>query len=165
VTTAPQPQPVAPKSERTAADDVFRAALRGMLLLLALVGVLGVGVGALVAGTPGVWGALIGVGLVLVFSGTTVLSMLRTSGASPSTMAAVVMGAWLGKIVVVIIVLAILRDMDFYSRGVLAVVVAVGVIGSALLDYRAVARGRVPYVEPVSQAVSQADGRSENGQP
>ncbi|WP_066584575.1 hypothetical protein [Cellulomonas timonensis] len=160
MTTTPQSQPLTPRSERTAADDVFRAALRGMLVLLALVTVLGVGIGALVAGTPGVWGALIGVALVLVFSGTTVLSMLRTSGSSPATMAAVVMGAWLGKIVVVIVVLAILRDMDFYSRGVLAIVVAVGVIGSALLDYRAVANGRVPYVEPVSQQ----DGRSDNSQ-
>jgi hypothetical protein len=38
--------------------------------------------------------------------------------------------------------------MDFYDRVVLAVVVAVAVIGSALLDYRAVSRGRVPYVSP-----------------
>ncbi|MBM7331708.1 hypothetical protein JS562_54030, partial [Agrobacterium sp. S2] len=48
----------------------------------------------------------------------------------------------------VVVVLAVLRGMDFYDRYVLAVVVAVAVIGSALLDYRAVQRGRVPYVSP-----------------
>ncbi len=131
-----------------AARDVFAGALRGMLLLLAVLAVVGGGVGWLLAGTPGLWGALVGVGLVLVFSGTTVLSMLRTAHSSPQTMAAVVMGAWLAKVLVVIVVLAVLRGMDFYSKPVLGVVVLVGVLGSAVIDYRAVTRGRVPYVEP-----------------
>ncbi|MBO3086367.1 TrbC/VirB2 family protein [Cellulomonas fengjieae] len=140
--------PVTPRADRSAADQVFRTALRDMLILLGALAVLGVGIGALVAGTEGVWGAAIGVGLALVFSGTTVVSMLRTSGSSPQAMAAVVMGAWLAKVIVVIVVLALITDMDFYSKPVLAVVLLVGVIGSAYLDYRAVSRGRIPYVEP-----------------
>jgi hypothetical protein len=75
--------------------------------------------------------------------------MLRTADAAPGAMMGVVMGTWLGKVVVVIAVLAVLRGMDFYDRYVLAAVVAVAVVGSALLDYRAVSRGRVPYVQPV----------------
>ncbi|AEE46930.1 hypothetical protein [Cellulomonas fimi] len=145
------PQPSTPKpGTSTAAEAVFRSALRDTLLLLGALTVLGVGIGALVAGMPGVWGALIGVGLALVFSGTTVVTMLLTVHSSPQKMAAVVMGAWLGKVVVVIVVLALLRDLTFYSKGVLAAVLAVGVLGSAYLDYRAVSRGRVPYVEPSS---------------
>lgn len=144
-TAAPAPRTGAPGA---AADAVFRTALRDTLLLLAALTVLGVGIGWLVAGLPGVWGALIGVGLALVFSGTTVVSMLATSHSSPQKMAAVVMGAWLGKVIVVIVVLALIRDLDFYSKPVLAAVLAAGVLGSAYLDYRAVSRGRVPYVEP-----------------
>ena len=53
---------------------------------------------------------------------------------------------------VVVVVLAILRGQDFYSRGVLAVVLIVGVVGSAFLDYRAVTRARIPYVEPLPGA-------------
>lgn len=150
----PEPAPTTPApkpgTSGAAADAVFRTALRDTLLLLGALTVLGVGVGWLVAGLPGVWGALIGVGLALVFSGTTVVSMLATSHASPQKMAAVVMGAWLGKVIVVIVVLALIRDLDFYSKGVLAAVLAAGVLGSAYLDYRAVSRGRVPYVEPSS---------------
>ncbi|HEY0214917.1 MAG TPA: hypothetical protein VGC57_00825 [Cellulomonas sp.] len=144
---------------------VFRTALRDMVVLVGGVTVLGVGVGALVAGLPGVWGALIGAAIALVFSGATTLSMLRTAHAAPGTMMAVVMGTWLGKLVVVIAVLAVLRGMDFYDRYVLAVVVAVAVIGSALLDYRAVARGRVPYVEPgrVGPKVPDRDVSDESG--
>ncbi|GEA89505.1 hypothetical protein [Cellulomonas cellasea] len=150
--TSSDPQPTPARSTSSAAADaVFRRALRDMLLLLAVLSVLGVGIGALVAGSAGVWGALIGVGLALVFSGTTVVSMLRTSGSTPQAMAGVVMGAWLAKIVVVIVVLAVLRDLDFYDRTVLAIVLILGVLGSALLDYRAVANGRVPYVEPADR--------------
>lgn len=147
----PQPDPrpaeaAAGRPDPTAA--VFRRALRDTVVLLVALTVLGVGVGALVAGLPGVWGALIGVGLALVFSGTTVVAMLRTLHSPPHTMAAVVMGTWLAKVLVVVVVLALLRDHDFYARGVLAAVLALGVVGAAVLDFRAVQGGRVPYVEP-----------------
>ena len=153
MTTEPD-QPAMPPVPHSAADAVFRRALRDMLVLLAALAVLGVGIGALVAGRPGAWGALIGVGLALVFSGTTIVSMLVTARASVQRLAAVVLGAWLGKVLVVIVVLALIQDRDFYDKPVLAFVLLVGVVGSAVLDYRAVSRGRVPYVEP---GVRQAD--------
>ena len=137
-----------------AAREVFRTALRDMFVLLAVLSVLGVSIGFLMAGTAGLWGALIGVALALMFSGTTVLSMLRTAHSSATTMAAVVLGAWLAKFLVLIVVLALLRGQDFYSRTVLALVLVVGVLGSAVLDYRAVRNGRVPYVTPADQSAS-----------
>ena len=147
--TAPHDGPLpGPTPAPTAAETVFRRALRDTILLLVGLTVLGVLVGVLVAGLAGVWGALIGVGLAAVFSGTTVVAMLRTTRAAPQVMAGVVMGTWLAKVLVVIVVLAILRGLDFYSAPVLAGVLALGAIGSALLDYRAVSTGRVPYVEP-----------------
>ncbi len=137
-------------SSTDAARDVFRRALRDMLVLVAGVAVLGVALGALLAPVPaeGVWGALIGAAVALVFSGTTVLTMLRTVDASAATTGIVVLGAWLGKMIALVALFAVLDDMDFYDRRVLAAVTLVGVIGSAVLDYRAVVRGRVPYVEP-----------------
>lgn len=131
------------------AKAVFRTALRDSSVLVAAVAVLGVGVGYLVADLPGVWGALIGAGIALVFTGATTLSMLWTSPTQPARMMGIIMGTWLGKVAVVIVLLAVLRGMDFYDRYVLAAVVAVAVIGSALVDYRAVSRGRVPYISPV----------------
>ncbi|SIQ66727.1 hypothetical protein SAMN05518682_3250 [Cellulosimicrobium aquatile] len=130
---------------------VFRTALRDVLVLLGALTVLGVAVGALVAGLPGVWGALLGVGVALIFSATTVWTMLRTVDSSPTTTAAVVMASWLGKMVVLIAVLVVLRGMDFYDRWVFAGVLLVGVVGSAALDYRAVSRGRIPYVDPAAR--------------
>lgn len=142
--------------DRVAEDDpvrsVLRRALRDMLVLVGVLAVVGVVVGYLVAGLPGVWGALIGVVVALVFSGTTVLSMLRTASSSVSTTGAVVLGAWLVKMMFLIVLFAVLDGMDFYDRGVLVGVVLVGVLGSVFLDYRAVARGRVPYVTPEGPA-------------
>jgi hypothetical protein len=172
VTTSPDPRPAEPTPDPAPAEPttdpgpaaapaagpatdrgeperrVLRTALRDTLLLLAGLAVVGVVVGALVSGTAGVWGALVGVALAAFFCGVTIWSMLRTVGASPATTAGVVMGAWVGKIVVLVVVLAVLRSQDFYDRWVLFAVLATGAIGSALLDYRAVQRGRVPYVQP-----------------
>ena len=80
MTTPTTPGP--PRQQSTAADLVFRRALRDMLVLLGILTVVGVLVGYLVDGMAGVWGALIGVFVALIFSGTTVISVWRTSGSN-----------------------------------------------------------------------------------
>ena len=150
-----------PRITNTAAKGAFRRALRDMFVLLAVLLVLGVGIGAVVAGSKGVWGALIGVALALVFSGTTVISVLRTADDPPARAIAVIMSLWLGKIVLVVVVLAVLSHFDFYSRGVLGAVLLAGVLGSAYLDLRSVQRARIPYVE--TSAVSPDDPTPDHG--
>ncbi|WP_278235065.1 hypothetical protein [Isoptericola sp. AK164] len=127
---------------------MLRQALRSTLLLVGALVVLGGLVGWFVAGAAGVWGALVGAGLAAFFCATTIWSMLRTVGKSPTAMAAGVMGAWLAKIVVLLVVLVLLRGADFYDPYVLFVVLALGAVGSALLDYQAVRGARMPYVQP-----------------
>lgn len=142
-----------PGSESTAAERaVLRAAGRDGLILVAGLAVLGSVVGYLVAGLPGVWGALVGAALAGLFCGATVVSMMLTVGKGAAATGAVVMGGWLVKMAVLIAVLAVLSRQDFYDRWVLMIVVMVGAIGSALLDYRAVKDGRVPYVQPDARA-------------
>lgn len=134
--------------------EVFRRAFRDMLVLVGVLAVVGVGVGALVADPPaaGVWAAVIAVAVTLVFSGSTVLAMLLTSRSSMAAASGALVGSWIVKMLVLIVVFAALRGADFYHRGVFVTVVLVGVLGSVLLDYRAVARARVPYVEPRARA-------------
>lgn len=126
--------------------EIFASALRATLIMLVVLTVVGIGVGALVAGSAGVWGALLGVAVTLIFSGTTIASMLYTADKGPNTTMAVLLGGWIAKMAVLIIVLAVLGQMDFYHRMVFAVIVLVGVIGSAALDMRSVIRGREPYI-------------------
>ncbi|MFC8798342.1 hypothetical protein ACFT2C_11465 [Promicromonospora sp. NPDC057138] len=146
--------PVVPKSDGDASAAeraVLRSAARDGLILVAGLAVLGSVVGFLVGGLPGLVIALIGAGVVAVFCGTTVWSMWATVGKPLPTLAAVVMGSWIAKVVVLIAVLTVLKGtVDEWLtpgvRGVVLGVVAIGAIGTALLDYRAVRNGRVPYV-------------------
>jgi len=141
--------PQAPHASRGAAEQaVLRTALRDGLVLVAGLAVLGSLVGLLVSGLPGLWGGLIGAALAAFFCATTVWSMLYTVGKGATVMGAVVMGSWLAKMVVLIVVLVVLTQFDFYDRVVLFVVLLIGAVGSALLDYRAVKNGRITYVEP-----------------
>nr|WP_026157172.1 hypothetical protein [Corynebacterium capitovis] len=85
------------------------------------------------AGLPGllgvVMGAAIGGGFVLL----TAASVLATSGTSPSTTMAIVLGGWLVKLVVLIIVLLFIRDLHFYSHvafGVTTIVALLVVLGA-----------------------------------
>ena len=145
--------PQAPHAPRGAAEQaMLRTALRDCLILVAGLAILGSLVGLLVAGVAGLWGGLIGAALAAFFCATTVWSMLYTVGKGATAMGAVVMGSWIAKMVVLVAVLAVLTRFDFYDRVVLFVVLLLGAVGSALLDYRAVKNGRVPYVEPEAGA-------------
>lgn len=132
----------------SAAEGAFRAALRDVLIFLAALAVVGAVVGYFAAGMPGVWSALMGAGVVLIFSGTTVVSMLTTANADATKFAGTVAGLWLAKFVVVVAIILVLRPHDFYSKPVFGIIVIIGAIGAIALDMRAVQRARVPYLEP-----------------
>ena len=146
MTDAPLENPSAPRP--SAAEGAFRSALRDLVVFLAVLPVLGSVVGYLVAGLPGVWSALMGAGVVLIFSGTTVVSMLRTANADAAAFAGTVAGLWLAKFLVVIVIIVALRPLDFYDKPVFGITVIVGALGAIALDMRAVQRARVPYLEP-----------------
>lgn len=154
-TTTPSTPPESSRPSTAAAHTapVFRRALRYTAVISAVLLVGGGAVGLLVAGLPGLWAALMGAAVALLFSGATPLSMLKTADAPIERSLLVVMATWLGKVVVVIAVLLVLRGMDFYSRPVFGIVLMLGVVTSAFLDYRAVVRARVPYVQPTSTPV------------
>lgn len=126
---------------------VFQRSLRELLWATLAIGVLGAVAGYLVAGTPGLVGALLGLGVGLLFCATTVGSMLVSVGRPPSVLAGIVLGAWLVKMLVIIVVLALLQDQDFYDKPVFAVVLLVVAITSIAIDVRAVLQARVPHGE------------------
>jgi len=144
VPPADDPQPRPPITP-DAAQGAFRQALRFLVWLVGGLAVVGGVVGYLVSGWGGLASAMVGVALALFFSGTTVVSVQR-AGHEPARMIMVIMGAWMVKMVVVFVVLAVLSHMGWVQPLVLGLVLAAGVVGSALLDYRAVSTARMPYV-------------------
>ncbi|MCL2467566.1 MAG: hypothetical protein FWF02_10800 [Micrococcales bacterium] len=135
-----------PSITTDAAQGAFRQALNFLLWLVGALAVVGGVAGFVVDGWTGVVSAMLAVVLVLFFCGTTVVSVQRTAGKDPAQMIMVVMGAWVVKMLVVFVALAVLARQSWVHPLVLGIVLAVGVIGAALLDYRAVATARMPYI-------------------
>jgi hypothetical protein len=139
-----------PSSAAAAVRAMLRRALRHLLILIAAVTVVGLVVGWFTSGLAGVWGALMGAGIALFFSGTTVLSHLRTADSPPAFTVMLVLGTWLLKMILVVAFFVLVDDLTFYDPLVLVLVLVVGALGSLYLDYLAVEAARVPYVEPDS---------------
>lgn len=133
------------------ADEVrrmLRRAMRDVVLLTAAVTVVGAVIGWVVAGGPGLWGGLIGGGVAMGVAVTTVAVMLATADAPVATSGAVALGSWVLKAVVLLVAFVALRSTDLVDRAVFAVVIVVGMLGSLVVDLRAVLGARVPNVEP-----------------
>ncbi|WP_092257376.1 hypothetical protein [Corynebacterium cystitidis] len=95
---------------------------------------------------PGIWGVLIGAAIGGGFVLATVISVLATSNTSPSTTLAVVLGGWLVKIVVLLLVLAWLRTMDFYDSTALGVTTIAALVVVLATEVWGVVTTRVTYV-------------------
>src|SRR6187402_442985 len=80
--------------------------------------VLAMGIGYLVAGLPGLWGGLLGVGIGVAFFTVTVVLALVTARFNPTLLGIVVMVSWLVKMGLLVVILVFLRSADFYSRPV-----------------------------------------------
>ena len=104
-------------------------------------------IGYLVAGAAGAWGAAIGMGIAVGFFTITVGVALGTAGMDATALGASVLGSWLIKMILLLVVLALLRDADFYSRPVLFIALLVGTIGTLVLEALVVTRTPVPYTE------------------
>lgn len=144
---------------------LFRTVQKRLLLLTAGVAVLGVGIGALVAGMAGVWGALIAAAIGLLFMVTTVATLRLVAGRGPELLQIVIFGGWIVKMVIVVLVMLWLRDLDFFDPAVLFGTLAAVVLGAIVVEIYSVATARIPYADvelpDVSSVTRQEDGPSE----
>lgn len=129
-------------------------ALRYGAILTAAMLLIGGLIGFLVAGVPGLIGALVGAGLTAVLMGLSAASFLlavRVSKGDPLNplFYAIVLGSSAIKIVAFLAVMLTLRGAPFVDARVMFVSVIVAVAGSLVVDVLAFARARVPYVSNV----------------
>ena len=122
-------------------------ATRTATLLCLVAALVTAGVAYAVVGSPGVWGAVIGYALALTFLATTTLVGSRTAGGDPVRVAAVVLGSWLVKVLVVGVVLYALRDATFYDPVALFVGIVVGMVITLWVEYRTLTAAQIPYVD------------------
>jgi hypothetical protein len=129
---------------------VLRRALLWGAVLAAVIAVVGGIIGFVVAGSEGLVSALLGTLIAVVFMGITAGSILlanRFAGSDVFVGAffGIVLGGWLLKFILFIVLVVMLRDADWLDPVVLFVSIVAGVIGSLVVDVLVVARSRLPY--------------------
>lgn len=139
----------APK--KISSNPLLWATVRWGAVVTVIVAVVGAISGYLVAGLDGLYSALLGVGLAGVFVMITALSMLfanRWFGTPSFTVVffGVVLGAWLVKLVLFLVVLFIFAKQDWVQDMVFFVSIAVAILGSLVVDITVMSRMKLPYV-------------------
>ena len=138
-----------------ASSRVFTRILTYGGLLALAIAIVGSIVGFIVDGGTGVLSALIGTAMALIFTGLTAASILiglRVSGGSMISGAffGIVLGGWLLKFIVFLVILVLLKDQPWVDTVVMFVSIVVGVVGSLVVDLVVIARSRVPYVSDIT---------------
>jgi len=133
---------------------ILTTTLRWSAILAAALAVVGAAVGYVVGGAEGLWSALVAVLLAAVFLGLTAGSILvanRWYGDAlyvPIFFGAV-MGTWIVKFVVFLVVLLVLRGQDWLNAPVFLVALIVSILASLLVDVVVMTRMRVPHASDV----------------
>jgi hypothetical protein len=121
-------------------------------VLAAVIAVVGSVVGYLVDGGVGLVSALIGAAMAFLFLGVTAGSILLANRIAHSDFLnplffITVLGGWLLKFAIFIVLLVLLKDQPWINSIVLLLTVIVGVVGSLVVDVAVIARTRQPYVD------------------
>lgn len=134
------------------ATATLRAALGRAAVWMGAVGAVGASalaaLGWAVDGVAGLQGAAIGVVLAVAFFAVTAVVAAVTAGSDPVVLAAALLGSWLAKVVVAVLVLVLVRDAGVAEPVWVAAGVLLGLVLSLTVQVRLLMRARVAYLEP-----------------
>jgi ATP synthase protein I len=127
------PKVSSPKEAGQATKHPALAMLRGALVAALVVGVNAAAVSTVAAGLKGLWGALLGLLMVIIFSGVGLLALHLSRRTSPTMQLAIAMASYTGRIAVFGGLLAIAlssesleRNVNLTALGISALVVVMG---------------------------------------
>lgn len=103
--------------------------------------------GWLLGGSEVGFGILLGLAIPVAFFGLTVLTGVLAARLDNGPFVGAVMAAWFVKMVVLIVIMAAIRDAEFFHRTAFFLALVVGVAGWLVAEMIVVLRSRVPYVE------------------
>lgn len=133
---------------------VYQLALRRTVVGLAVLAVLAVVVGALVAGGRGVTAALVGVAVAALAGLTTQAAMSWGHKRSADQMTMAIGGSWLLKMFLIVIALFLLQRVEGFHKELFAAFAVVGVLLTLAVDFWVISKSRVPYVAPSSKTTA-----------
>jgi hypothetical protein len=139
-----------------------RALLWGALLAGVILVVAGV-LGLIFAGVEGLVSAVVGTIMAVVFMAITAASILLANRFAGSDLFVgaffgIVLGGWLLKFVLFIVLVVVLRDAPWLNGTVLFLSIVAGVIASLVVDVLVVAKSRLPYASDVTLPKPPAEG-------
>ncbi len=124
----------------------LRRALRNGTIALAVIGIASLSLWGALRDLPGLYGALIGIAIGGGFMLATVMSVLFTSRTSPAMTMGVVLGSWLVKAAVLLLLMLWLKGQDFYDATALGVTVLLTLIAVLATETFAVTRAQRLFV-------------------
>lgn len=148
----------------TIESTLKRVLAYGGILALAIALIGGV-LGYVFAGTNGLVSALVGTGMAFVFLGVTAASVIlagrvsQQQGVLSGAFMGIVLGGWLLKFIVFLVLVFVLGDQPWVAREVLFLSIVAGVVGSLVVDLVVIARARIPYIDE-SASTTQAGGET-----
>ena len=134
------------------AVPVLKKILRYGGVLAAIVIVVGAVAGLLADGSRGLVSALIGAVMAFLFLGVTAGSIILANRVTKNDFLnpaffLIVLGGWILKFVVFIVLVLVLRDQPWINTIVLFITIVASVLGSLVVDVLVIARSRQPYVD------------------
>lgn len=133
------------------AIPIFLRILKFGGLLALAIAIIGSLLGYLTAGGIGVTSALIGTAMAVIFLAITTASIVLATRVAKGDLLTVgffgiVMGAWLLKFVIFLVLVFVLKGQPWIQPVVLFLCLTVAVIGTLVVDVVVIARSRTPYV-------------------
>jgi len=158
--------------QTVSSTPVLRTTLLWSAAATAALAVAGAIIGYAVAGTNGLWSALAAIVLAAVFLGLTGASILIANRWYGDPLYVpiffgLVMGAWVLKFALFIVVLLVLRGQPWLNGTVFFVALVASVLASLVIDVVVMLRMRIPHVSDVSlpTAADIDEGAADAGSP
>jgi ATP synthase protein I len=130
----------------------YSRVVRRSAVITTVVAALMVGICAALGGAKGVYGALIGVGVVTVFFGISVLAVGKAAKINPQVMMATAMGTYIVKIIAFMVVLILLGKSTAFNGKLLGFTALVCILTWCASQVVNTVKLKMLYVDPDSKA-------------
>ena len=126
--------------------------VRWSIALTSVVAAVAVVICAARVGAKGAYGSLVGVGVVAVFFGISILAVGRAAKVSPMAMMVTALGSFVVKIVAFMVVLAVVRHISAFDGRMLGFTALACILAWSAAQVGVAMKLNFPYVEPDGQS-------------
>lgn len=130
----------------------YARVVRRSAAICSVIAVVMVAICAGVVGTKGLYGALIGIGIVAAFFGISIVAVGRAAKVSPMFMMAVAMATYIIKILLFGIILVALRHVTVFNPRALGATAVVLILSWSAAQVITMMRTKMLYVTPEEEA-------------